>query len=123
MKAFSVLAIAGLIICATLFKSVVFVAFTLNKKEVVAEQCIQRNAAENFCQGSCYLKQKLGLNKDLDRPQKPIPSVDFQDLVFLGYDLNTLGNTFFFAQQSFTPYNFILKSSVLTSPWKPPRHV
>jgi hypothetical protein len=123
MKAFSVLAIVGLIIWAALFKSVVVVAFTLNKKEVVAEQCIQRSASENFCQGSCYLKEKLGLNKDLNRPQKPIPSVDFQDLVFLGYNLSSIGSSILFVKQSFTPYNFSLKSSAVAISWKPPRHV
>lgn len=120
MKAFSVLAIMGLIIWATLFKSIVVAAFTLIKKEVVSEQCIQRNAAENFCQGSCYLKEKLALNEDLNRSQKPLLTIDFQDLVFLGNNLNAPKKALLLFQLNLSPYSFSIKSTCNFYHWRPP---
>ena len=123
MKAFSVLTLALIIIAATLFKSIAVVAFHINKEKVVTKLCVQRKAAENNCQGSCYLKEKLGLNKDVDQPQKPAPTFDFQDIVFLRTKNLFLKPKGCIYQQNFTPYVFVLKSNLIFNHWHPPRFV
>ena len=82
MKAIPFYGLFLIFLWASLFKSVAFVAFKVNQAEVVSSSCIEKDLEVNNCQGSCYLREKLGLN-DSGQEQSERPAlVEVQDLTF-----------------------------------------
>jgi hypothetical protein len=61
----------GMIAGPYIAKTYVIVKFHQNKREIIANSCIQRKSAKNCCQGSCQLNTTL--NKiEPTAPAKPI---------------------------------------------------
>ncbi|MEY3860836.1 MAG: hypothetical protein RIS50_1117 [Bacteroidota bacterium] len=61
----------GMIAGPYIAKTYVIVKFHQNKREIIANSCVQRKSAKNCCQGSCQLNTTL--NKiEPTAPAKPI---------------------------------------------------
>ena len=64
-----------------LYQSVAYAAFSLEKKQIVAERCVQRDAEVNSCQGSCYLREVLNI-QDENESSEPAFILDYEPIPF-----------------------------------------
>lgn len=64
MRQFLSISLSTLSLLVVLHQSVAYAFFSWEKEKIIAERCEQKDAAENTCQGSCYLREVLNIQEE-----------------------------------------------------------
>jgi hypothetical protein len=98
--------------------------FYFNQSSIARELCVNRNVANNTCQGTCFLKKKL---KQLDHSntsseqsksmEKMEEKVLFTDYLFTSYKFTKASSTEVIFQEYSSPF---ISSIVLNDIFHPP---
>lgn len=98
----------------------VYLNFEANKSLIVSELCVQRDNDLNTCQGSCILKEKLGLQSDEEENNSEEFILEAQDVVFLSTIQNLLLTWFTIPCKPLSCYSRLPLKGELSKTWRPP---